>query len=374
MSRVPDLALLAELQQRYRTAPPIYRATRYWEAYEASIAREVAKLDVEQIDSGLYPYLATFGFGTAPYRRRSKSLHAGAGALGRVVDAAHRLIGERRLKSLPYGMTLADLHALALERAELAARCTGACPPTEVQAPAFGDPQDRFDAGGRFYSVSYITYYLRYCFVHGNVGLRGDEVIAEIGSGSCKQAAVLCQALPRATILCFDLPLQLFLGYEYLRGFLADRIVDMRQTLEWTDLSALQPGRIHFFGNWQAPILRERPLDLFWNAASFGEMEPHVVRHYLEQVADRAAWIYLMQARHGKQSGRRRGGVQTPQTFEDYRGYLPSHELCAERLAQGALRPYRETGGYFEAVWQRSVDRSAAGSPSGNSSTRSAAA
>jgi putative sugar O-methyltransferase len=373
MSRTPDLALLAELQQRHRAAPPIYHATRYWEAYEASIAREVARLDVEQIDSGLYPYLATFGFGTAPYRRRSKSMRAGAG-LGRIVDAAHRLIGERRLKLLPYGMTLADLHALALERAELAARRTGASPPTDVQAPALGEPQDRFGAAGRFYSVSYITYYLRYCFVHGHVGLRGDEVIAEIGSGSCKQAAVLCQVLPRATILCFDLPLQLFLGYEYLRGFMADRIVEMRHTLDWTDLSALQPGRIHFFGNWQAPILRGRPVDLFWNAASFGEMEPHVVRHYLEQVADRASWIYLMQARHGKQSGRRHGGVQTPQTFEDYSGYLPSHELRAERPAQGALRPYRETGGYFEAVWQRSVDESATASPRGTSSTRFAAA
>lgn len=371
MSRIPDLALLAELQRRHHAAPSVYRATRYWEAYEASIAREVATLDVDRIDSGLYPYLATFGFGTAPYRRRSKSMRGGAG-LGQMIDAAHRAISEYRLKLLPYGMTLADVHALALERAELAAQRTGARAPSEVQAPAFGEPLDRFESAGRFYSVSYLTYYLRYCFVHGQVGFRGDELIAEIGSGSCKQAAVLSHALPGATILCFDLPLQLFLGYEYLRGFLADRIVDMRQTLDWTDLSRLQPGRIHFFGNWQVPLLREQAVDLFWNAASFGEMEPHVVRHYLEHVGDRAAWIYLMQARHGKQSGRRHGGVQAPQTFEDYVGYLPGHQLRADRVAQGALRPYRETGGYFEAVWQRSAGAAGSLSPSDTSSTRGA--
>lgn len=355
--RRPDLALLADLQQRYRAAPAVYHATRYWEAYEASIAREVATLDLEQIDSGLYPYLATFGFGTAPYRRRSKSMGAvgAAGGLGRFVDAAHRAVGERRLKMLPYGMTLADVHALALERAELAAAHTGAVPPAQVQTPAFGQPQDRFEVDGRHHSVSHLTYYLRYCFVHGQVGLRGDELIAEIGSGSCKQAAVLRQALPRATLLCFDLPLQLLLGYEYLRGAMGEQVVDLRETLQWTDLSRLQPGRVHFFGNWQAPLLRDRPVDLFWNAASFGEMEPEVVRHYLAQVAERATWIYLMQARHGKESGRRRGGVERPQTFADYCGYLPGHELRGERLAQGALKPYRESGGYFEAVWRRTA-------------------
>ena len=349
----PDLALLDELRRRYRESPGIYHATRYWENYEASIAQEIERLELEQIDSGLYPYLATFGFGTGPYRRRSKSLRGGGAVFGKALDAGHRLVGERKLALLPYGLKLQDVHALALARAELAALQSGARPPAEVAAPAFGDPQDLFEVEGRRYSISYLTYYLRYCFVHEAVGLRGNELIAEIGSGSCKQAAVLKQALPDATILCFDLPLQLFLGYCYSRGFMAEHVVPLEETTGWADLSRLQPGKVHFFGNWQTPLLRERPVDLFWNAASFGEMEPQVVRHYLDQVADRASWIYLMQARHGKESGRRRGGVERPQSFEDYCGYLPGHSLRRERLAQGALKPYRESGGYFEAVWER---------------------
>lgn len=348
----PDLALLDELRRRYRESPAIYHATRYWENYEAAISQEIERLELEQIDSGLYPYLATFGFGTAPYRRRSKSMRGRAG-FGKLLDAGHRLVGERKLRMLPYGLKLHDVHALALARAELAAVQTGARPPDGVQAPACGDPQDLFEVDGRRYSISYLTYYLRYCFVHGVVGLRGDEVIAEIGSGSCKQAAVLKRALPDATLLCFDLPLQLFLGYHYSRGFMAEQMVALEETMSWTDLAGLQRGKVHFFGNWQTPLLRERPVDLFWNAASFGEMEPQVVRHYLDQVADRASWIYLMQARHGKESGRRRGGVERPQTFEDYCGYLPGHVLRHERLALGALKPYRESGGYFEAVWER---------------------
>jgi hypothetical protein len=185
--------------------------------------------------------------------------------------------------------------------------------------------------------------------------LRGDELIVEIGSGSGKQAVVLKEALPDATFVCFDLPLQLFLAYHYARGFMADQLVPLEQTQDWTDLSRLQRGKIHFFGNWQVPLVHGLRHDVFWNAASFGEMEPDVVRHYLAQVTPGARWVYLMQARHGKESGRRRGGVERPQTFEDYCSYLDGYELRREQVAQGALKAYRESGGYFEAVWERAT-------------------
>jgi len=58
-------------------------------------------------------------------------------------------------------------------------------------------------------------------------------------------------------------------------------------TLGWTDLSNITPGRVHLLGNWQMPTLREFQFDLFWNAASFGEMEPDVVENYL---SNRHGW------------------------------------------------------------------------------------
>jgi putative sugar O-methyltransferase len=352
-----DLTLLTALRERYRAAPAVYHATRYWEAYESSIYQEVARLEVEQIDSGLYPFLATFGFGNGPYRRRSrsKSFKAGRVVVDAVLDTTNRLIGARKLDFLPYHIKLQDLNELALARAELAALRAGAQPPSAVQATAFGDPQDLFEVDGRRFSISYLTYFLRYCLVHQTVRLRGDELFVEIGSGPGKQAAVLKQALPGATLFCFDLPLQLFLAYQYARGFMADAIVPLEQTQDWTDLSGLQSGKIHFFGNWQIPLVNGLRHDVFWNAASFGEMEPHVVKHYLAQVTPGARWIYLMQARHGKESGRRRGGVERPQRFEDYCDYLGGYALRRDQVAQGGLKAYRESGGYFEAVWERSA-------------------
>lgn len=344
-----ELALLEALRQDYRAAPAIYHATRYWERYEASIWGEVARLDPEQIDSGLYPYLTTFGFGTVPYRRSSRRFGAGSGAARRLLEWA----GELRGRLLPYRMTLQDVHELAFANAELAALRAQARPPTHLRATRFGNPQDVFEVDGSLQSISFLTYFMRYCFAQRSIGFRGDEIFVEIGSGSGKQAIVLKQLLPDATFLCFDLPLQAFLAYRYALGASPGQVVDLAQTRQWRDLCGLQKGRVHFFGNWQVPLLKTLRFDVFWNAASFGEMEPDVVQRYLSYVDGNAEWVYLMQARHGKESGRARGGVERPQRFEDYCRYLSRYTLRRDQRAQGALRPYRESGGYFEAVWQR---------------------
>src|SRR5690348_1641680 len=58
---------LENLLQKYRTAPPQYRATSYWEAYDKRIVAAIRSLDVSQLRSGKYPILATFGIGDAVY-------------------------------------------------------------------------------------------------------------------------------------------------------------------------------------------------------------------------------------------------------------------------------------------------------------------
>jgi putative sugar O-methyltransferase len=54
--------------------------------------------------------------------------------------------------------------------------------------------------------------------------------------------------------------------------------------LNWSDLSKISSGKIHFFGNWQIPMVESKKHDLFINAASFGEMEPEVVQNYLKYI------------------------------------------------------------------------------------------
>jgi hypothetical protein len=164
---------------------------------------------------------------------------------------------------------------------------------------------------------------------------------------------------PNITVLCFDLPAQLFLCEQYLAHALeGTHIVGTETTLEWKDLSGMKRGSVHLFGNWQFPLLRDLQLDVFWNAASFGEMEPAVVVNYLNQMKGNAKWIYLLQARHGKE----RGGtthIKDPIAFDDYKGFLSGYVLQEERDAWQAQRKLSESGGYFEGVWKKEQGLSA---------------
>ena len=155
-------------------------------------------------------------------------------------------------------------------------------------------------------------------------------------------------------MLCFDLPAQLYLCEQYLSNVLGkDAIVSSEQNLQLTDLSNLEKGKIHFFGNWQFPLIKDFQFDVFWNAASFGEMEPEIVANYLSYVGSNCSWIYLMQARNGKESSQG-SGVRKPIVFADYNQMLTgSYELVKEEDAFDANRRVSQTGGYFQAIWRR---------------------
>jgi hypothetical protein len=68
------------------------------------------------------------------------------------------------------------------------------------------------------------------------------------------------------------------------------------------------------------PLLSDLAFDVFWNAASFGEMEPDVVENYLGYLKGDCGWIYLLQARHSKETGGRTH-VREPIEFADTTGF-----------------------------------------------------
>jgi hypothetical protein len=67
-----------------------------------------------------------------------------------------------------------------------------------------------------------------------------------------------------------------------------------------------------------------------------------------------AKWIYLLQARHGKETvGKNR--VQKKIDFHDYQRLLSGYDLCEESPAWLAHERLGDSCGYFEAIWKRAV-------------------
>jgi hypothetical protein len=201
--------------------------------------------------------------------------------------------------------------------------------------------------------MPFLNNYVRYCFARKNIPLTGQEVYVELGTGSGYQVEVLKKVHPGLTVLCFDLPAQLFLCEEYLRNVFGDEaVVSAEETCGWSSLDGVRPGRIHFFGNWKWPLLEGFRFDLFWNAASFGEMEPEVVRNYLSYIKDTVEHVFLLQARHGKETRGKNSVVRNATTFSDYQEMLGGFRLLAEQDAWHAHKRMSGSRGYFQACWK----------------------
>ncbi|WP_210515941.1 putative sugar O-methyltransferase [Hymenobacter terricola] len=339
---------LDKLNAAYRNAPEIFQAGRYWKSYEEQIINEVKQADLSELRSGKYPIFTTFGFNDLVYYYHPRMPFY----IKFIRQLVRKLFIDNRA-SLPYSLRLADIREMAYKHSTIQGKLSGASPISSVEASDFGKPQDLFVVGGKKYTMKFLSFYVRYCFAQNHIKLRGDETIVELGSGSGFQVEVLKKLYPKLTILCFDLPSQLYLCEKYLENvFGSEKIVSSEQNIDLSDLSKLEKGKIHLFGNWQFPLLKDFKFDIFWNAASFGEMEPDIVANYLSYVKENCSWIYLMQARNGKESSPE-AGVVKPILFQDYNQMLGSNYLLAEEDdAYDAHRRVSQTGGYFQALWQ----------------------
>jgi putative sugar O-methyltransferase len=348
MNNEADKKRLSNLLQAYRDAPEEFQATSYWEAYEKEILETIDALEPDQLRSGRYKILSTFGFNDTVYSWQGKSSVFERSVL-RIFTAMFSNIRD----IAPYKVRVADIRALAFHHCELMGELAGAGPIDSIEVSAYGGPSDLFEIGGKKYSMPFLNFYLRYCFAQRVISMVGDECIVELGSGSGYQVEVLKKLYPDMTILCFDLPAQIFLCETYLSEALGgDQILGTETTRDWQDLSRMEKGRVHFFGNWQFPLLKREPIDIFWNAASFGEMEPEVVENYLQYIKGNADWVYLLQARHGKETSGK-SHVQKATALDDYKRFLDGYTLCDERDAWHAHRKLTASGGYFEGVWRK---------------------
>lgn len=337
---------LKDLLQEYRNAPEEFHMTSYWDSYQERILDTVFSIDLSQLRSGKYPILATFGFNDVIY-----TYHPNVPFWKNIIlKFIHNfLIRDRGI--FPYGINLSDIRELAFRHCELSSKLCNAKSIKAIEASTYGHPKDIFEIDGKKYTMAFLNFYLRYCFSQKHISFSGDEIIVELGSGSGYQIEVLKKLYPNITVLCFDLPAQIYLCEQYLAQALGkDSVVGTDVTLGWDDLSSIRKGRVHCFGNWQFPLIKDFQFDIFWNAASFGEMEPDVVKNYLGFVNGNTKWIYLLQARYGKETAGK-AYVENPISFDDYNLWLTGYFLRDEQDAWQAQK--RVSGGYFEGIWEK---------------------
>jgi len=213
--------------------------------------------------------------------------------------------------------------------ADTKAAAVGITPASRLSFSRHGNPVG-FESDGRHASFAALYYYNFACFAAGAGALGETDIVVEIGSGYGGQAEVLKALYPHLTIVLMDLAPQLYFAERFLTKALPGQVVPYRDTRDGQWDGVLSPGKVHFLSPRAVETLNPQGRVLFWNAASFGEMEPGVVANYAAHVSRFADALFLMQFFHGKPPGEAgAGGVLAPSTMATYEAAFPDFERVA---------------------------------------------
>jgi len=361
-----DPELLELMLTDGNAAPPLYRVTNYWEFLDRKLLPELRRMGLRDFrrrpQSALASFDATDRLPLPPHL----NLFACRLLNNRLtvrIDGYERLL-ERLSLAISRLLPLADsgyisvtgLGRIALDRAVDYGARMGARPLADVGDSLLGNPEWVVERGERAYTITFLKKYLNYAYCCRFLDFDAIATVVELGPGSGRQVEVLKKLHPQLTLYLFDIAPQLYVCEQYLKKVFGDKVVDYRRT---RDLAALPKpdGRIYLFLNTKFPLLDGGKVDLFWNTASFQEMEPVVVANYLSFVNRAADTAFIMACMGGKHVARAPGqpGVLRATTFDDFATGLKDLE-CVDRSF--SVRPFGDEAiesplNYENSFWRR---------------------
>jgi hypothetical protein len=165
-----------------------------------------------------------------------------------------------------------------------------------------------------------------------------NRTICEIGAGIGRSVEIFAKVWSQSTILIFDIAPQLYVCNQYLSKVFPERVLDYRQCIELDPL--IDPskiaGKILILPSWKLPEWADFSIDLFWNCASFHEMEPHVVENYLKLIQKMGPLhIYINSLKQGNYWGdwsEGKGGTKKPVTEKGYEDSLKENYVLSRKF------------------------------------------
>jgi putative sugar O-methyltransferase len=331
-----NLALLEEMQSFQNSAPQIYKPTNYWKVYEDRFLPYLKKYGLSNFRSGQYEpggeILFSFGAASGPFLKKPKwrqfvfrVLTYGAKRSFLPAPNPNTFFPKESIKKVKQRV---QKELIDLQRASTQSLRSL----NEMDVSVFGEPAILFENNGK--KIDYLTLdlYSRCAYVANFIDFNKINTIVELGSGSGAQAELIAKLHPNITLILVDVSPQLYVAHQYLSAVFPDRVVKFNPSYSITDLKTLRPGAIYFLANWQINLI-SGPIDLFWSSQSFAEMEPLVVKNYLEIAGNFSNSMYLQQVFSGKHLAPKKGilGVLEKTTFKDYKDALHNFNLLSRK-------------------------------------------
>jgi putative sugar O-methyltransferase len=324
-----DIELLELMMGDLRSADARFQPTNYWAVYEKRFLPQLRQQGLKDFrrqkamvfrSFGAVDFdhrLATVVMSQSRYLRRFPALGA---RLDSILARYVRLLD---------GMDMETYVRLGYYFAKDYASASSAKPLSDFSMSLVGNPPGVVDIDGKLYTRQMVQYYLQYAYACRFLDFDKVQLVAELGSGMGRQTEIFFKLHPNAAYLLFDIPPQIYVAEQFLKAAFPRRVVSYRDTRSWKDLEDVRGGFIYIFSSHHMPLLATRAIDLFWNSASFHEMEPDVVRGYLAFVNATSRWVYLSENLKGGVKAKRPGdlGILKVTTLDDYKAGLPEFDL-----------------------------------------------
>ena len=321
--------LLEDMLKDMESQEEIYKPTMFWEPASRAIVLELKRYgftDFRSLPTSLEFFVPTYG--VPGNMMTSEEIH---------------LLDEMVLKFAKKGskkhasfirMVNGEMWAysdyrvcLAGDKADIAPRLTS------LSESKVGNPLEHFCFDERWFSRSFLNYLQGLVFLKSHVNTSEICSVLEVGGGFGTLGEILFQS-GKYSYVDVDIPPTAAVATYYLKSVTESNCIGYDETKQMMHISIPSRGTGMVICPWQLPRI-EGTIDLFVNFISFQEMEPAVVRSYLDHV-DRlkSRFVLLRNMREGKprRSNRERYGVMDPVRGDDYDAFLRNYRLRATNV------------------------------------------
>ena len=334
----------------------LYQPTKYWTEYTFEVIELIRKVGLHDFRRSNERVLSSFGcLDTAPsfhfftFLDNTNYLEEHTKEfLGPAFKVANSL-WESGVPVGPNGLTIKNFFLMSKRLADAKAMEVGLKPLSELSISRYGNPLGyiKNETHHTFRSIYYFNFV---CFIAQFADISQYSTIVEIGSGSGGQAEILKKLFPQLTIILLDLAPQLYIAERYLSKSLPNDLIPYQETNSKDWKGPLLPGKIYCLPLRAIEALAPEGKVLFWNAASFGEMEPNVLQNYAKHISSFSSHLFLMQMFSGK------NGTNSPVTMSVYETAFSSYKLLGKSestLADTVTPIFEDSGVYHNTFWEK---------------------
>ena len=321
--------LLDDMVVDMKIQKTIYQPTQFWEAASKEIFEDLKTNGFDNfrsLESTLNFFVPTYG---VPGNTITKEE---AEALEKVI-LKNTEPGSKKHSTFMQ-MLSGELWALSDYRVYMAGDEKDKSPDISTLSESkVGNPSELFCFDNRWFSRSFLNYLHGICFLKKNIDCSTISTVLEVGGGFGTLGEILHQA-GNYTYIDVDIPPTAAVSSYYLSEVCGENFLDYTKTRQADSIPIPEIGTKMVICPWQLPKI-EGNVDLFVNYISFQEMEPEVVKNYLQHVNRlKTRYILLRNLREGKapKSKNVAYGVETPVTGADYDNYLKNYKLISTNV------------------------------------------